>query len=67
MDAQVRETQLFNLAINPHEYLPEHQKNAPLMTNLADIPEFADKRAEMESLLLSEMVRLNDPYRLWDQ
>jgi choline-sulfatase len=37
------------------------------MTNLADIPEFADKRAEMESLLLSEMVRLNDPYRLWDQ
>ena len=67
MDAQVRETQLFNLAINPHEYLPQHQKNAPLMTNLADIPEFADKRAEMESLLLSEMVRLNDPYRLWDQ
>ena len=67
MDGQVRETQLFNLTFNPHEYLPEHQKNAPLMTNLADIPEFADKRAEMESLLHSEMVRLNDPYRLWDQ
>ena len=67
MESQVRETQLFNLKFNPHEYLPEHQKNAPWMTNLANIPEFAAKRAEMESLLLSEMIRLDDPYRLWDQ
>jgi choline-sulfatase len=67
MDGQVRETQLFNLAANPHEYLPEHQKNKPLLTNLADAVAFADKRAEMESLLLSEMIRLNDPYRFWDQ
>ena len=67
MDGQVRETQLFNLAANPHEYLPEHQKNLPLLTNLADAVEFADKRAELEALLLSEMIRLDDPYRLWDQ
>ena len=27
MDGTIRETQLFNLAENPHEYLPEHQKS----------------------------------------
>lgn len=67
MGGQVRETQLFNLAANPHEYLPEHQKTEPLLTNLAHNVEFANKRAEMEALLLSEMTRLHDPYRLWDQ
>jgi choline-sulfatase len=35
--------------------------------NLAEDPKYADKLSEMEALLLSEMRRLNDPYRLWDQ
>ena len=67
MSGEVRETQLFNLAANPFEYLPEHQKNDPLLTDLAEVPEHAGNRAEMEALLLSEMIRLDDPYRLWDQ
>jgi len=35
--------------------------------NLATDPTYKEKLAEMESLLHSEMKRLNDPYRLWDQ
>ena len=35
--------------------------------NLADDPKFARKRKEMEALLLSEMRRLEDPFRFWDQ
>lgn len=66
LDGAVRQTQLFNLAENPDEYLPEHNKGGA-MTNLADDPKYADKRAEMEALLLSEMKRLDDPHRLWDQ
>ena len=67
MDGTVRRTQLFNLAENPSEFLPEHDRDAPLQTNLADDPKFAEKRRELESLLLTEMQRLDDPYRLWDQ
>ncbi|WP_218017725.1 sulfatase-like hydrolase/transferase [Formosa haliotis] len=67
MDGAVRETQLFNLAENPHEYLPEHQKNGAMETNLANHPKYAQKLAEMEALLLEEMIASNDPYRLWDQ
>jgi choline-sulfatase len=67
MDGAVHETQLFNLAENPHEYLAEHGKNDPTLTNLADDPKHAEKVKEMKALLLSEMRRLNDPYRLWDQ
>lgn len=67
MDGQVRETQLFNLAENPHEFLAQHNRKSPLETNLAINPEYADKLAEMEALLLAEMRRLNDPYRLWNQ
>jgi len=58
LDGYVRETQLFDLSANPHEFLD---------ANLADDPRHAAKRAEMEALLLAEMVRLDDPYRLWDQ
>lgn len=58
LDGAVRETQLFNLAENPHEY-PDH--------NLADDFPYEAKRREMEALLLAEMRRLDDPYRLWDQ
>ncbi|MDO6809755.1 sulfatase-like hydrolase/transferase [Zobellia galactanivorans] len=67
MDGAVRETQLFNLAENPNEYLKEHQKEGEMLTNLADNPKYADKLAEMEALLLAEMEAHEDPYRLWDQ
>ncbi|MEO9894154.1 sulfatase-like hydrolase/transferase [Aurantibacter sp.] len=67
MDGAVRETQLFNLAENPHEYVKEHQKESELQTNLANNPKFGEKLAEMEALLLSEMESHDDPYRLWNQ
>lgn len=67
MDGKVRETQLFNLKENPHEFLPEHGKNDSRLTDLAENPQYASKLAEMEALLLSEMRRLDDPYRLWNQ
>jgi len=72
-----RHTQLFNLAKNPHELLSEHQaaevaaltahKPDPIEVNLADDPQHAAKRKDLEALLLAEMNRLDDPYRLWDQ
>lgn len=77
LDGKVRETQLFNLKDNPGELLKEHHAsevaqlngNTPAanQVNLANDPRYADKLAEMEALLLSEMKRLDDPYRLWDQ
>ncbi|MGS0527249.1 sulfatase/phosphatase domain-containing protein [Zobellia nedashkovskayae] len=67
MDGAVRETQLFNLAENPNEYLKEHKKEGEMLTNLAENPEYADKLAEMEALLLTEMEAYEDPYRFWDQ
>ena len=39
----------------------------PLQKNLADDPKHDQKRKELENLLLAEMRRLDDPYRLWDQ
>jgi choline-sulfatase len=73
----VRETQLFNLAENPHEFIEQHHeahvtsligvKPTKEQVNLAAVPRYADKLAEMEMLLLSEMRRLDDPYRLWNQ
>ena len=35
--------------------------------NLAGDPRHAEKLKEMEGLLLAEMRRLHDPYRLWNQ
>ncbi len=67
MDGAVRQTQLFNLRENPDELLAQHHSDNPLKTNLADNPKFAEKRRELEDLLLAEMKRLDDPYRLWDQ
>ncbi|SHJ77057.1 Arylsulfatase A [Reichenbachiella agariperforans] len=67
MEGVVRETQLFNLAENPNEYLPEHGKEAEMQTNLANNPKYADKLKEMEALLLKQMIAHDDPYRLWDQ
>ena len=67
MDGAVQETQLFNLAENPNEYLAEHDKPGEMETNLASNPKFADKLAEMETLLLEQMELNDDPYRLWNQ
>ncbi len=77
LNGEVRKTQLFNLKNNPNELLLEHHKNEVVQktnnqpsknqVNLAALPKYAEKLAEMESLLLKEMIRLGDPYRLWDQ
>jgi len=77
MDGSVRETQLFNLRENPHEFLEQHHdpavvaltgvKPAAHQRNLAADPRHAAKLAELEALLLAEMRRLDDPWRLWNQ
>jgi choline-sulfatase len=77
LDGKVRETQLFNLKDNPGELLPEHRSEQltvltgvapePHQTNLACDPAYADRLTEMEDLLLAEMRRLDDPWRLWSQ
>ena len=67
MDGTVRETQLFNLKANPHEYLAEHQKKGKMETNLAANPRYAAKLKEMEAQLQSQMQFFHDPYTLWDQ
>jgi choline-sulfatase len=74
LEGEVRKTQLFDLAKNPNELLAEHHaaelkgllKNSPEshQKNLANVSEFKAKRAEMETLLKSEMKRLGDPYTL---
>ena len=73
----VQETQLFNLADNPHEFVPQHhdakvsdllaQSPKEQQTNLAGDARYAHQLAEMESLLLAEMRQHDDPYRLWNQ
>ena len=73
----IQETQLFNIADNPHEFLLDHHHKGvttltgvtphPNQKNLADDKMHAEKCAKMEQLLLAEMRRLDDPYRLWDQ
>jgi choline-sulfatase len=77
MNGQVRETQLFHLRDNPEEFVAEHHdakvtaltgaQPAPHQVNLATDLKHADKLAEMEALLLAEMRRLDDPWRLWNQ
>lgn len=77
LNGTVRKTQLFNLAENPNEFLDEHHDEKvtahthatpkPAQRNLADDPAHAGKLAEMEALLLAEMRRLHDPWRLWNQ
>jgi hypothetical protein len=77
LGGSVRETQLFNLKDNPHEFLAEHHapevigltgsSPAKHQVNLATDPQYAAKLEEMETLLLAEMRRLNDPWRLWNQ
>jgi arylsulfatase A-like enzyme len=75
--SRVRETQLFNLKDNPHEFIAEHHdakvsgltgsKPEPKQTNLAKDPQHAAKLEEMRALLLSEMRRLGDPWRFSNQ
>jgi hypothetical protein len=70
-------TQLFNLDENPAEFLSEHHdpevlrvshaSPAPHQKNLAYDPAHAEKRRELEALLLAEMRRLHDPHRFSDQ
>jgi arylsulfatase A-like enzyme len=67
LNGEVQETQLFNLKQNPNEYLAQHGKTDAMQTNLADDPKFAEKRREMEAILLSQMRDLDDPFTLWDQ
>ena len=77
MDGTIRETQLFNLKENPDELLSQHQSpdvvaltgNTPKagQVNLASDPRYAVKLREMEAVLLAEMRRTEDPWRLWDQ
>lgn len=77
LDGEVRETQLFNLNENPHELLAQHQApevceltgNTPdnHQVDLAESPEYAAKREELEALLIQKQKELDDPYKLWDQ
>lgn len=77
LDGTVRETQLFHVGENPHEFIEPHHdatlsatlgiRPTPNQVNLAADPHYADKLAEMEALLLAEMRRLDDPWRLWNQ
>jgi choline-sulfatase len=77
LDGKVCETQLFNLAENPYEFLGQHhdpqvisltgQRPEMHQRNLVNDPRYAQKLQEMEALLLAEMVRLDDPDRLWNQ
>ncbi|MEC7861122.1 MAG: sulfatase, partial [Verrucomicrobiota bacterium] len=73
----VKHTQLFNLKDNPQEFMKEHHaaavmaltgaKPGPEQINLASHPKYSNKLKEMESVLLSEMRRHDDPYRFWNQ
>lgn len=77
LDGQVQETQLFNLADNPNEFLQQHHDErltaqvgtspTSRQVNLADDPKHKTQLIKMEKLLLAEMRRLDDPYRLWNQ
>ncbi|CAN5585867.1 sulfatase-like hydrolase/transferase [soil metagenome] len=76
-DGKSRVTQLFNLKDNPHELMIEHHNEKVIaltgitptaeQVNLAEHPQHAEKRKELEALLFAEMRRLHDPYRFWDQ
>ncbi len=76
-DGATREIQLFHIAQNAHEFLPQHRDPAVTaltgitpqvhQTNLAKDPAHAAKLGEMRALLLAEMRRLDDPWRFWDQ
>ncbi len=76
-DGRVRESQLCDLKDNPDELLVQHhdatvvaltgRKPAPFQINLAGDPRHTAKLTEMRALLLAEMRRHDDPFRLWNQ
>jgi len=77
LDGEVQETQLFNLKENPNELIKAHHDDQIItlthhqadqrQRNLATDPKYANKLKEMETLLLKEQIKLDDPYRLWNQ
>jgi arylsulfatase A-like enzyme len=77
LEGKVRKNQLFNIKENPNELLLEHHQqgiiqltgNKPSSNqiNLAEDPKYSDKLKEMEKLLFSEMEKVGDPYRFWNQ
>ena len=52
--------------LKERQRLTKHQPSRA-QVNLAGDPRYAQQRAELEALLLAEMERLDDPYRLWCQ
>ena len=76
-DGRVRESQLCDLKDNPDELLVQHhdatvvaltgRKPAPFQINLAGDPRHTAKLTEMRALLLAEMRRHDDPFRLRNQ
>ena len=78
LDGKVEETPALQPEGEPEQYLPtqNHEPKVKELTgakpktgqrNLANDPKYAAKLKEMEALLLSEMIRLDDPHRFWDQ
>ena len=77
LEGKVRKNQLFNIKENPNELLLEHHQqgiiqltgNKPSSNqiNLAEDPKYSDKLKEMEKLLFSEMEKVGDPFRFWNQ
>lgn len=77
LDGEVRQTQLFNLKENPNELLLQHHAPAVItltgnkpeyqQINLANDPAYEIKLQEMETVLLDEMEKWGDPYKLWYQ
>jgi arylsulfatase A-like enzyme len=71
------QVQLFNLRENPHEFLDQHASEQIVsllqhspekhQRNLAADPAYHQQLKSMQQLLLSEMRRLDDPYRFSDQ
>jgi len=66
-DRRVVETQLFNLKANPDEFLVEHGSVNPMHKNLAADPAYSAQLSKMQTLLLAEMRRLDDPFRFTNQ
>ncbi len=68
MSNEIQETQLFDLATNPHEFLQEHADlglaaTAPHQVNLAKHPAYALVRQELEELMMMQRKEHQDPYQ----
>lgn len=77
LEGTVRETQMFDLTENPWELLVEHSTDSCIeqtgnrpgehQQDIAELPDFAAKRVELERLLKDQQRTWGDPYMLWDQ